>query len=46
MFAEATALWAQHQALILATIGVIALQSALLQHCRSSFSGEGAPKAP
>jgi PAS domain S-box-containing protein len=30
MFAEATALWAQHQALILATIGVIALQSALI----------------
>ena len=30
MFAEATALWAQHQALILATIGVIAFQSALI----------------
>src|SRR5271169_4959590 len=30
IFAEATALWAQHQALILATIGLIALQSALI----------------
>jgi PAS domain S-box-containing protein len=30
IFAEATALWSQHQALILATIGVIALQSALI----------------
>jgi PAS domain S-box-containing protein len=30
IFAEATALWAQHQALILATIGVIAFQSALI----------------
>ena len=30
IFAEATTLWAQHQALILATIGVIAFQSALI----------------
>jgi PAS domain S-box-containing protein len=30
IFAEATTLWAQHEALILATIGVIAFQSALI----------------